>query len=436
MPYFNDPNMEEDQGQGQGQQPIVSGASGVVTGAGQQQGVNGAAAGADGKGTRSGSWSNLVSYLDANKGRDAQLGQDVVNRTVGADDKSAQEAQQTFQQSANRAIQSGANRDQSLAQNISSGNMSSLKNIDKKAYTPVYNGPASADQINEYAAAQQATQKVQNTAKLLDQGSEGRGQLLEKAFGRPTYTQGERNLDSFILGGGQGGAKALDDAKSQYANYGQRWQGLVDSVNQQATQAKADTDATRAAIQAAAKKRSDDYRAQLQAKAAAENQKRTSEESDNQFLQGQTGAARQYIDQQAEQSYQDLLNRFENLSENEQRGGANTQKYVLNQLRPDLLSWQSTSPNAEAAGEQGIKWDTLGKQFYNGAGEVSADQMANADEAQGYNALMDLIGGTNKINPAQAGSRSFNSKAYQDAVMDRVNRYIAQNADSLRRRGL
>lgn len=273
MPTVYDPNQDEDQTPG-GQANLANAQQGMVTGNPGQAAAGGAAAGPDQKATKSGSWSNLMSYIDANKGNDTALGERVKG-TVDAQAKQADEIKNSYQTAANTAISANTVKD--------SGVLDQLKNdptkIDKAKfqtqYNASYNGPQSADQINNYAQAYQQANNVQGTAKLASGDQADRIQLLDKSFARPSYSQGERQLDSFILGGGEGGQQKLKEIGQNYGNYGDQFKSLVGGIDQNINQAKVDTAATKTTTQQAAneaKARFDKSMADAKAASDAKNQ--------------------------------------------------------------------------------------------------------------------------------------------------------------------
>jgi hypothetical protein len=430
MAYFSDPNMDDDEQQGQPGQ--VSGPSGVITGgnaAGQGTGPQ-----QQGQPSRSGSWSNLVSYLNANSGNDAQVGGQI-KANVGQDASKADEYSKQFETVANKAINDQKTANDSAIGLSKTTPVSGFKDVSADKLRPQYNGPASADQINEYAQAKQQAENVQATAKLAGGNESDRVSLLDKTFARPGYSQGEKSLDSFILGGGQGGKKALADIQSQYGAYGDRFKTLAQSVGGNLNQIQAETKQANDAVKGNLKSKADEYKAQLAQRVAAENAKRQAEEDQAQYM-GATGAgaARDYITQQMQASYGDLLKQFENPTEAEQLAGANNKRYALQQMReqnPFATNWASTSPN-ETSGA--VPYASLGQQFYQGPGQASVENLADPNDAAGYNSLLDFLGVEGKLKPSQIANRSFDAQGYKNALLGQADQYLANLPAAEKRR--
>lgn len=381
MAYLLDPNLDEDKNQN-AQQNISGGQAGIITGSPAQQAA-GAQAGPDNKPTRSGSWSNLMSYINANAGNDAALG-DRVKGNVDAEAQKAQEAQGQYQKAADSAISQGSVKDNGVTSSIKSDPTQVKKEDFDRQYNASYGGPNSATNINEYAQAYNQAQNVQNSAKLATGDQNDRVALLDKSFARPNYSQGERQLDSFILGGGQQGQERLQQIGQEYGNYGQQFQGLVDSTNNNIARAKAETDATRTATHTAA----DETKARFE-----------SALGDAQKIADQKNAAAQAQYQQAAKGNSDQLRNF-GYDDNLQR--------FLSDRNFDF------SRGVQNSGDYGI-------------GDV-----ANAKDISGYKALMGLLGSDPTIDTAAHGGASVGANA---AALEAARKYQALDAELKQRMG-
>jgi len=401
MPYFSDPNLDNDQQNAQ--QGQISGPSGVITGGEQTPGGN--AQSQSGAPSRSGSWANLVSYINANQGNDSAVGGQI-KASVGKDASRADQATQQYQDSANKSISDQTTANQSAVNASKTTPITGFKQPIGSSMSAQYNGPASSDQINEYAKARQQNDSVQNTATLAKGGENDRVSLLDKTFARPGYTQGEKSLDSFILGGGQGGQQTLQDIGSTYGNYGDRFKtlaGTVDSnLNKSGAETKAANDTVRGNLQTTAQQ----YKQQLADRVASENANRKSLESDPARLA--------WIQDQAQSAFNDIGNQVLPDSGN----------IPLSQLGRDAFEQYGKTKMTKES-DHGEKTDrpyyNLADQFYQGAGQVDQNQMATADEATGYNNLMQYLGVNDQLQPmALAQGQQFNRGGFQDLIRNQV----------------
>jgi len=281
MAYVLDPNKDKDEEEKQGQQPqggpeqIVSGQSGQVGAGAGQTGQAAAAPKATGAGaaTRSGSWTNLSTYTKANEGNDAAMGQKV----QGAVDQTGQQAlaqRGTYGQAATTAATAATVTDQGIIEQLKNSPTAVNKDDFAKQYSATYSGPQDYTRVEGY----QPTAKAQNaTAQFADQAS---GNQSERAtalarsdvYGRPSYTRGERNLDSFILGSGAAGQKSLQDVRQNYGDgsaFRNDWDTLLKQIggageaDSMLGKAKATTEKTAADTKAAFKGAVDPLAAEL-----------------------------------------------------------------------------------------------------------------------------------------------------------------------------
>jgi hypothetical protein len=266
MAYLpNDPNQEQDNedkaAAPEGGQQQVIGAPGATPIAGAGQGSGGQAQQQPNKPSQSGSFTNLMSYVNANKGNDAAMAGGVRSNTE-ARAQTATQAGNQFQNTANQQIESNTVRDSGLTQQLRTlptrtaqapAPVISQDQFNKQ-YNAAYSGPKTAADVQGYGETGQTFKQVAEYGKLAGGDMADRGALLTDAFGKDgkRYNTGERRLDSFILGAGDEGRQAMKDIANQYSDYEQNWKGLQDYLGGRISQAEADTAATRAATRAAA----------------------------------------------------------------------------------------------------------------------------------------------------------------------------------------
>jgi hypothetical protein len=280
---------EEEQDKQQGQQDpeqqgqatagkILSGPSQApIQGGGQQ-----ASATTAGKPTSSGQFTNLRKYIDANQGNDANMGTqvrgqvdtganaakgigeqfekevktDVVNNTVtdtsGTTAAIAALGGLSAPAAPAPATASGAQAARPAATPGPAPKQEAPKPLDPNEFAKLYNaqygGKQSVQDFGNFGTTKNAFGLVEQRGKMAGSGDFGdRSALLKDTFqqGGKQYTRGENTLDSFILGGGEGGAQALEGIAKDYGTFGENFTNLSNVLGGEITKGKTATDTTR-----------------------------------------------------------------------------------------------------------------------------------------------------------------------------------------------
>lgn len=219
MAYVSSVLEEEDKKEGQsgGEVVLSSGAPTTVQGAANKGG-----SGADKKASSSG-WSNLQSYVDANKGNDVAM----AGKIVGKVDNRASELQSSrnqFGEKVRSEVDKGTVRDAGVI----SGLQTSPTKVDKaqfqKQATATYQGPKDVTDFQEYGKLSGDVGRLRSTLDNTT-SDEGRKSLLQESFKRSDYGQGMQNLDAFILG-------AAPESKKQIANLNEKYSSLENDWEQ------------------------------------------------------------------------------------------------------------------------------------------------------------------------------------------------------------
>lgn len=188
------------------------GGSGTGSGQGATTGVAPAAGGSG--------YTNLAQYLSANQasGATTAKGAENVIEQAGSD---AQKAQDAYGQSAQNQISGGV---------TTSG--------DQQVYGgPLNTGAFTGDTSKLQQEALGKTDIANSWSKQANNGQAGRQALLSQAYQQPQYSQGEKNLDSFLVGGLQSGQQYMN----QGANVGLGLTGAYQKLNDKLTGNIADT---------------------------------------------------------------------------------------------------------------------------------------------------------------------------------------------------
>lgn len=410
------PSQQQNQSSGQNQPssapPSTSGGggSGIVSGGG----VGGAAgssaptsSAAPGP-SKSGSWTNLNSYLDANADQGAAVGSQIAN-TINSQGQSDQDAINNLSSGFNQAVQaSTVNANQgAVDQSINDAESNNLSAADQTAFdqqaNASYSGPTDITQATGYS---QAAQGASNAAVAAQQAQTeaGRDVLLQNQFNNAStsgYNQGENNLDQLLLEG-SGGAGSINQAANQ-------WTGLGGQLNSDVTTDNANAASGAATTQATAANALSDF-----------NTQRTAAD---------TSVASALAAQQAGYStdYNALVSALNgysggNLNLNQQQAttlglGQNQRLYDLYQQSPQLgtqyLSQAAFNAGAEITPQQQAELaalDTLGA----GANQTATNQYTNAALAGTQNADNSID--TSGFQQAVANS----NQAFQDAAAQNV----------------
>ncbi len=241
LPY--DPSQDQDK-EKDDSQPQQGGA-GPVLGAPDAapiQGTGQAASTSQGanKPSRSGSFTNLMSYVNANKGNDASMAGSIRSNVQSSANK-ADTAGATFQNTAKEAVgrgtvQQDAATQQGVRQMGNTAQPAAAPSVNQQTFNQQYNatyaGPTSAMDVQGFADTQAEHNKVANYGQLAAGDMSDRGALLSDVYGKggKQYGGGERKLDSFILGAGDQGQAALRDVADSYSGYGQKFRGIMDTI--------------------------------------------------------------------------------------------------------------------------------------------------------------------------------------------------------------
>jgi len=160
----------------------------------------------------SGQYTNIQTYLDANKEQGDQMGGKI------ADDVSnkAEDATQKI-----GAYEAKAPTVQAYDPNEAIGRATSLSDAEKATYktnkaTGGYSGPQTVDGIEGYADANKAGTEAATAVKSA--GTEaGQRELLKQTYARPQYSAGENNLDQALVQGSAGSRSRMEELGQKYS---------------------------------------------------------------------------------------------------------------------------------------------------------------------------------------------------------------------------
>lgn len=204
----------------------------------------------------SGSFTNLNQYLEANKENAGQMGTKIASDITGQGQATRTGIQGTsaeFNQLADQGTLKGLDKAPGEAQNIIQQARTSAKagQVDQNQISRFgeianaqYKGPQDLTGTTKYANTAQQYEKAQQAAKNAS-SDEGRFSLLKDAYARPTYSQGQQNLDNLLLTGNQGAKANIQAAAAGLNDLSGLWSGAQSNAAQLAAQRQAATNAAR-----------------------------------------------------------------------------------------------------------------------------------------------------------------------------------------------
>lgn len=212
--------------------------------------------------SKSGSWTNLQSYLDANADQGAKVGSDIAS-TVNQAGQKAQSDTSSLDTNFNQAVNDNTVSADPNAVQTAIGAATSLKagqtlgqdqsDAYNKQANASYGGPTD---VTSYGGYGQAAQDVNQASTLANQtqSESGRDVLLNNQYQNASangYNQGENNLDQLLLQNSTGGQQALQPLAGQWAGLDGELNNTVTSGNAKAQGAVTTDQATSAAAKAA-----------------------------------------------------------------------------------------------------------------------------------------------------------------------------------------
>lgn len=304
--------------------------------------------------SQSGNYTNLQSYLDANKGNN--LSQDLSQNVIGEADAANEAAKQSETSFKSQVDQNTVKPNEDLFNQIKIdptkvAQDKNSKESFQKMYNAQYQGPKNlSDDFADYVSAQSKQRKAEESGELT-QNAEGRKTLLKNYYGRPDYTEGQQNLDQLLVQNDENADKNLSSAKARVDAQKTSFGSLKDSLNQYASQA-------------------------------------------SQVTQDAYNKSRGLIEQEKGGFKSDLTNRYNQELQSRQND--------YNQIQEMLKRGEITKSLADRYGlsnlAQGDKINTYGKsplEYVSQTANPNINQFASKQEASKYQALTDLAGQQN-----------------------------------------
>ena len=182
----------------------------------------------------SGSWTNLNAYLDANKGNAEQMGATIAGKISDQGSKTQgliDDSKTDFTAKADAGTISNLSNAQKDAEDITKAARYNADNAQindeqinrfKEVSNAQYKGPADLSFSDYYSDAQKNLNKS-NEYKSNAQNDEGRFNLLQEFFNRPTYSQGQKAFDNLLIQGNQDAKNNIQNSANSLNNLQGNW---------------------------------------------------------------------------------------------------------------------------------------------------------------------------------------------------------------------
>jgi hypothetical protein len=194
--------------------------------------------------SKSGQFTNIQNYLQANKQGAKQLGQGVAQKVgskVASGLEEVNKAGQASTQNVQNIAQQGQQAQQQATQAVQAvrtGQAKDLSLAEQQAKKGLSDEFGQNIQKTQFENLQNLTNKKQELQELGQQTRTGSGQqaILQRTYARPDYTSGQSRFDTLLLGGSKEGQEGLSKARQQVGQYDPTLQKNVSQFEQQRTQ--------------------------------------------------------------------------------------------------------------------------------------------------------------------------------------------------------
>jgi len=204
------------------------------------------------KSTGSGSWTNLESYMEANKPQ--AFGQKVAG-LVDSDIDSARNQQAASATGFKKQVDDNTTNfdNEFVTGTVANAGSTALSDADKlkfkKQKDAEFKGPGQLADTDAYTDAYKKTQKASDVVKS-SKTEPGRFALLDNYFARPTYGRGEKALDNLLVQNDEGSREAFGAVQEKGKNLNPEFDTYLKSLGDYSAAGKATTAGTRASTRA------------------------------------------------------------------------------------------------------------------------------------------------------------------------------------------
>lgn len=200
----------------------------------------------------SGAWTNLNTYLDANKDNAVDMGNKISTNINTQGDKTKAgilNTQNDFNAKSDAGTISNLDKAQSdadtiigAARNNAYDSQINDENVNrfKEVSNAEYKGPndiSASDYYNEAQLDLNKTNDLINNSKT----DEGRFNILQDVFNRPTYSQGQKSFDNLLILGNQEAKNNIVNAANSLNDLQSKWVNAINDASELAKQRTADS---------------------------------------------------------------------------------------------------------------------------------------------------------------------------------------------------
>jgi len=211
----------------------------------------------------SGQFTNLQTYLDANKQQASDMGNDITAKVEG-DSQAALNKQSDLagEKQTVQAVDPNAY--------LTNPDASKASEYQKLKTTGGYEGPDDLSKTQNYQAAQDATNKAWGEVDATKTEG-GRKQLLVDKYQRPSYSTGQQNLDNVLVQNDEGTKQKFADLSQKYSGLNDMLSGTVNDVGNSINAAKTQAGSNKSNLIGAEKSAWDSLINPIQARATQMN---------------------------------------------------------------------------------------------------------------------------------------------------------------------
>lgn len=245
MPYVNDSNLKKDDEQSaqDGQAPTLPGSSDAAGGD-----FGGQAHPAPAGPTQSGRFVNLQGYLNANAGQN--FGGQVAGKVQSTVDQANAAQSDADSQFKSRVDQNAVAADPNLVNQATNDPGAVANDPSKMAawqqqYNASYGGPQTFSDAQDLYNSSSGQVQAAKSAADASKSEAGRFSLLDRYFGRPTYSQGEKTLDNLLVQNDRTAQPAFQQAQQGAQQSSNNFNDLSSRLTSYANQANAQTQQTK-----------------------------------------------------------------------------------------------------------------------------------------------------------------------------------------------
>lgn len=205
--------------------------------------------------TRSGVFTNLDKYINANREQSTKLAGNVskkLGEKATSVRKNLENAQSEYRENVKRG---GTDRNAGFVDSmVQRAGRSEITNDEQEKFSKMrdkeYQGPSSLQDRDDYSKLHRSFKKTEDQANS-GSSAAGRFALLSEMYKKPSYTKGQKDLDSLLVGGTEKGRRKLDEMQGSYGNIASEFKNAEELSRKTAQTRKMETQQAKDDVQKA-----------------------------------------------------------------------------------------------------------------------------------------------------------------------------------------